>query len=240
MSCWNGHCLALTPAMQVGSVLWLDPSNLGPPGSSTNTCCDQSGDYNDAFALSPGALPEVMPNGGLMLDYGVDGAGLVVPEYPTLDLGAGDFTILMVTGFNHDEVGKTFFLKQSPPSPFPKQLVMEWMTVTPPDFSFIGDVNDTELVSSKPTAAGVERVYGLRRTGDNLQQRVNGTIVSTSVLQTPGATTDSSGDIYLGSRGPVDSETVDTIRAVIMIGGSLTNEEVGALEAWLLAAFGIS
>jgi len=241
MSCWNGHCLTLTETMQIGSVLWLDPSNLGPAGSSTNTWCDQSGDYNDAFALSAGALPKVMPSGGLMLDYGVDGAGLVVPEYPTLDFGAGDFTILMVVGFNHGGIGKTFFLKQNnPPGDFPKQLVMEWLIATPPDFSFVGFVNETEFVSSKPTGAGVERVYGLRRIGDDVQLRVNGNIVNTGTLLTRGASTDSNGNIYLGSRGGLDFETVDTIRAAIMIGGSLTDQEVGALEAWLLAAFGIT
>jgi len=197
--------------------------------------------YNDAFALSAGALPKVMPSGGLMLDYGVDGAGLVVPEYPTLDFGAGDFTILMVVGFNHGGIGKTFFLKQNnPPGDFPKQLVMEWLIATPPDFSFVGFVNETEFVSGKPTGAGVERVYGLRRIGDDVQLRVNGNIVNTGTLLTRGASTDSNGNIYLGSRGGLDFETVDTIRAAIMIGGSLTDQEVGALEAWLLAAFGIT
>jgi hypothetical protein len=221
-------------------VLWLDPSNLGPAGSTTDTWCDQSADLNDALALYPNALPKVMPSGGLTLDYGVNGAGLTVLENSTLDLGSGDFTILMVIGFNHGSAGKTFFLKQSPPSPFPQQLAMQWFMATPPNPSFTGFVNATELVSSSPTPPGDERVYGLRRSGDNLQLRVNGNIVSTSVLATPGASTDSSGNIYLGSRGGIDPETVDTIRAVIVIGGSLTDKEVGDLEAWLLAAFGIS
>jgi hypothetical protein len=226
--------------MKFGSVVWLDPSNLGPAGSTTSTWCDQSGDRNDAFVLRPNALPTVMSSGGITLDYGVEGAGLYVPENPTLDLGTGDFTVLMVTGFSHGSVGKTFFLKQGPPSPFPQQLEMEWLIATPPDFSFTGFVNATELVSSSPTPAGVERLYGLRRMGDNLELRVNGNIVSTKVLQTLGASTDNSGDIILGSRGDIDTETVDTIRAVIWISGSLKNDELGALEAWLLAAFGLS
>ena len=117
-----------------------------------------------------------------MLDYGHQSAGLVVPEVvndPSLNLGSDDFTMIDGRRIQPAQYGKTFFLKTNDDPNFPKQTAMDWGDINPtPDFSFTGDVNDTESWSRVcRRIPGSDRVYVLRKVGDNLQLRVNGNIV---------------------------------------------------------------
>ena len=57
---------------------------------------------------------------------------------------------------------------------------------------------------------------------------------------TDGQPTSNSNDLYIGTSSYLDPISVDTIRAAIVIHGSLSNDEVGQLETFFLTAFHLS
>lgn len=237
----NGKTLVLSQLLRDKLVLWLDPSNLGPVGSPVSIWCDQSGKLNDALALSDDDPPRVTEGGGVSLAYLKLSAGLFVAHSETLNFGNGEFLVLVVSGFSHPEVGKTFFKKSNDDLTFPKQVVMDWVNYVPEGRRFTGRINETFAFANMGTAPGVERLYGLRRLGETLQVRVNGVLLNPSgtTLVTPGASTDNDGGLYLGVDNDYDNNPVDTLRAVIVVRGHLEESEVGDLEAYLISAFNL-
>jgi hypothetical protein len=237
--CQGGHCLTLSPVVRSGVALWLDPSNLGPVGTDVTTWCDQSGQMNDALNFDVAAVPQVIP-GGIALPYGTLDAAFVVGDGPSIDLGADDFLILVVAGISHGTQGKSLFRKFNGDAAFPKQVALEWISQPGIGFRVTGEINETTGVSSVATDAGPVRLYGLRRANDQMEVRVNGQIVSSVPLATPGASTESDGnDVFIGEIGYGDPTSVDTLHAAVVIRGVLDSTEVAKLETYLVTAFGL-
>jgi len=236
--CQGGHCLDLSSAMQKGLSLWLDPTNLGPVGTTATIWCDQSGHMNDAYNFDVDSLPQVIP-GGLMLPYGTDDAGFVVGNDPSIDFGADDFLILVVAGITHGADGKGIFLKYDGQTTFSKQVTLQWLLVDQIGFRVTGQINDTTGISSMATDAGPIRLYGLRRAADQMEIRINGQIVDSTPLVTSGASTMNDGYVFIGEESFGDSAPVDTLHAAVVIRGSLAPNDVGTLETYLMTAFGI-
>jgi hypothetical protein len=239
MPCRNGHCLMLTEAMRNGLVLWLDPSNLGQAGSDVPIWCDQSGHQNDAYGIDDSFLPIVTRTGGLTLDYNQAGAGLEVGDDPSLNLGSDDFTILVVAGINHPNVAPTLLRKTNADFDFPKQYVLAWEANSLFELHLAGQVNETVAISNAVLTSGFERLYVLRKNGNQVEVRINGVLSGSAPLATSGASTENDGVLFIGCAGLGDSRSVDTLRAAIMIHGSLTDDEVGQLEEYLVGAFNL-
>jgi hypothetical protein len=234
--CWGGRCLNLSQAVRNNLALWLDPSNLGPPGSKVDTWCDQSGHVNDAYALFE--LPTVTAD-GIELAYGTTGAGLAIGNDPSIDFGASDFLVLIVVGITQGSEGRTIFLKSDGATMFPKQVGLEWLVSGSDGLRLMGEVNETTAVSPVATDPGPVRLYGLRRVNDQVELRINGVIVKTTPLATPGASTENGRDVFIGESGSGDPFSVNTLHAVVVIRGALDSTEVGTLEGYLLGAFGL-
>jgi hypothetical protein len=146
----------------------------------------------------------------------------------------------MVAGINQNGTGRTFFSKVSNDEVFPKQVVLKLLFYGVDGYRATGRVNDTEAIFDLPTGAGPDRVYGLRKVGNQLEVRVNGARMMTPVpVVTPGASTENSEYLFLGVSGFEDPTWVDTLRAVILIRGPLGDLDVGALENHLLTAFNL-
>jgi hypothetical protein len=232
-------CLTLPEAVRSGLALWLDPSNLGPVGSHVSTWCDQSGNMNDALAINPDALPQVSL-AGLTLAYGMSNAAFLVHNNSTIDLGAGDFLILVVAGITHVTEGHGLFNKSNGDFVFPKGVTLDWEINGVNDFRVTGQINETVTASTIGTAPGPERLYGLRRVSDHVELRINDQIVNTATaLATPGASTLNAADVYLGQYGDFDQASVDSLHAVVVVRGQLSSGDVAALETYLMQAFGL-
>ena len=173
-----------------------------------------------------------------MLPYGTDNAGFVVGNGPDIDLGADDFLLLIVAGISHSTEAKTFFRK-SDSLAFPKQAALEWLFYNPDGFRLTGEINETTVVSNVATDAGPMRLYGLRRVSERAEIRVNGQIVGSLPLATPGASTQNDSDLFIGIVGYFVPTPVDTLHAAIVVRGALDSADVGRLEAYLMQAFGL-
>ena len=238
MVCRGTQCLTLSNAVRTGTMLWLDPSNLGPVGSKVSLWCDQSGQKNHAYALGENNLPQVSRD-GVTLAYGTDDAAFVVGNSPSIDLGSDDFLILVVAGIQHGTEAKSIFRKSKGGSEDP-QVGIEWLYYPATSvFRLTGFVNETSATSLTATDAGRVRLYGLRRADENLDLRVNGQTLRSLPLVTSGASTRNESDLFLGQFGYGDPRSVDSLHAVVVIRGKLEAAEVGRLESYFVSAFGL-
>ena len=238
----NGRPFTVSDAVRAGLVLWLDSTNLGPVNSSVSIWCDQSGQQNDAYAIRDNdPLPMVIAGGGVLLPYGQQGGGLIVGDSPSLDLASDDFLVLVVAGFSHGQVFKTFFRKSNDSFTFPKQVILDWINLDTLGFRFSGHVDEATAVFDQPTPPGTERLYGLRRVGDQIQVRVNGTTISSDQVpvSTPGESITNAANLYLGASGDADDNTIDQLRAVVVVHGTLSDPDVGHLEGQLITTYNL-
>ena len=72
-----------------------------------------------------------------------------------------------------------------------------------------------------------------------MEIRINGQIVDSTPLVTPGASTSNDSYVFLGEESFGDNAPVDTLHAAVVIRGSLAPLDVGKLETYLMSAFGI-
>jgi hypothetical protein len=243
MFCQGTSCHPISDAIRSGLALWLDSSNLGPVGSRVSTWCDQSGKANHAIADNTDALPQVILQ-GVTFAYGMRNAAFYVPDSPAIDLGADDFLVLVVGGISRDQEAKSLFRKYELVGGAPKQVALEWLFQGESiGYRLVGLLNETSLVSGIATPTNLvvpERLYALRRSGDQVELRINGQIVSkVPSLGTPGASTRNEGDLYIGEWGNYNNVPIETLSAVVVVRGTTSDHDVGELEADLIEAFAL-
>lgn len=233
--CHNGSCLTLPDSIRKNLVLLLWPSNLPPVGSPVSVWQDQSGQGNDAHALYPSAPPHVIPS-GVQLDQTQPGTGFVVGNSPSLDFGAGDFAIIVVGGLSSTTARVSFFRKSDGARTNIHQISIDW--VVPPSLVGApqGAVNDTvvstDAIISQPSVGA----YTLQRAADHLELHLNGTVLASSDLSTPGASTTSAADVFVGV-GSLSGEPAASVEAVMAIRASPDSVDLKMVERFLRSVF---
>ncbi len=238
MLCHNGKCLTLPEDVRSNLVLLLWPSNLPAVGSPVSVWADQSGQANDAHALSTTARPQVIPD-GVQLDSTQSGAGFVVANSPSLDFGSGDFAVIVVAGLSSSTTPRTFFRKSDSARTNSQQISIDWVlssTSSALTGRPQGVVDDTTVLATMDVSQPSVEAYTLYRSANNLELRLNEAVLGTGDLPIPGLSTTNPEDLYLGVSGMFGSP-VDSIEAVVAIHGSIGSTELTRLEVFLRTVF---
>jgi hypothetical protein len=230
--CINGNpnCLPLPDAVRANLVLLLWPSNLPAVGEPVKTWVDQSGHHNDAQALYPSALPHVIAN-GVQLDANQVGSGFGVNNSSSLDLGSGDFTVIVVAGLASSTQNATLFVKSDRARVDSRMVALGWLLSSPTTGGPLAYVDDTKLISPIDTPQPSVDVYAIRRATDHVELRLRGTVLASADLA-PGTSTTNSENVLLGTSS-LDTAAVDSIEAVIVIKGSISAGDLDDLETFL-------
>jgi hypothetical protein len=239
MLCHNGSCLTLPADVRANLVLLLWPSNLPAVGATVTTWADQSGQGNDATALYPNLPPHVIPD-GVQLDSTQPntGTGFVVVNSPSLDFGSGDFAVIVVAGLSSSAKPLSFFRK-SEGARTSQQISLDWVlssTSSAVTGQPQGVVDGTTVPSSTDISQPAVAAYALYRSTDQVELHVNGVVLGSAELPTPGLSTTNAADLYLGVNGIVGSP-VDSIKAVVAIRGSIGSTELNQLEGFMRDVF---
>ena len=235
MLCHDGACFTLPDAVRANLVLLLWPSNLPPVGSTVSVWTDQSGQGNDAHALLPSALPRVIPD-GVQLDSTQDGSGFVAVNSPSLDFGSGDFAVIVVGGLPSTAPPVSLFRQSDGNRTNSRQIAIQWTRSTPVTGRPEGQVDDSTILGTTDISPPPVAAYGLVRSTDHIELHLNGAVVGSADLPTPGLSTSSPQDLYLGVGSTVGSPA-DSIEAVIAIRGAITSATLDDLEVFLRTVF---
>lgn len=235
MLCHNGKCLTLPQDVRSNLVLLLWPSNLPAVGSPVSVWADQSGQGNDAHALSPTAPPHVIAD-GVQLDSATPGSGFVVVNSPSLDFGSGDFAVIVVGGLSSSPAPLSFFRKSDGARSNRQQISIDWVLSSTLTGRPQGALDDTTVAASTDFSQPSVEAYTLYRSTDSLELRLNEAVIGTANLPMPGLSTTNAADLYLGVNGMVGSP-VDSIEAVVAIRGSISSTELTQLEVFLRTVF---
>jgi hypothetical protein len=237
MLCHRGNCLPLPQAIRSQLVLLLWPSNLPPVGSTVSVWADQSGQGNDATALYPSALPQVIRD-GVHLDPNQLGGGFHVANKPSLDFGSGDFAIVVVAGLSSSATPVGFFRKSDGARMDSRQISLDWVRTTSSDGEPQGAVNGAIVVPN----AGIPQfqqpsvgAYTLQRSTDHIELHLDGTVLGSNDVPA-GASTTNASDVFVGVQSAVGSPA-DSIEAVLAIRGSVGSSDLNQLESFLRTLF---
>jgi len=236
MLCHNGACFTLPDAVRANLVLLLWPSNLPPVGSTVSLWKDQSGQGNDAHALVPAALPTVIAD-GVHLDPTEPGTGFVVVNTPSLDFSSGDFAVLVVAGLASATTPYSIIEKSDGARTNSRQIAIDWILSSAATGRPHAAVDDTEILAATDVAQPSVATYTLYRSTDHVELHLNGTVLGSSDLPTPGLSTTNPDDVYIGVRS-LFSSPVDSIEAVIALRGAIDATTLRQLELFLNAGFG--
>jgi hypothetical protein len=235
MLCHNGTCFTLPDAVRSNLVLLLWPSNLPPVGSTVSLWADQSGNGNDAHALYPTALPQVIAD-GVHLDPTQTGDGFVVNNSPALDFASGDFALIAVAGLSSGMASVALVKKSDGARTNSRQITIEWTLSSPTTGRPDGVLDDTTIPASTDMAEPSVAAYTLYRSTDHIELHVNGAVVSSADLPAPGMSTTNSDDVYVGVGSMVGSPA-DSIEAVIAVRGTVGATALNQLELFLRDVF---
>jgi hypothetical protein len=233
--CHAGNCLTLPDAVRSNLVLLLWPSNLPAVGSEVSIWADQSGYGNDAHALYLSALPHVIAD-GVHLNPDQIGSGFVVGNSPSLDFASSDFAVIVVAGLSSSTEPVSFFRQSDGARSNSRQITIDWVRSSTITGRPQGTVDDTVVASGMDTTQPAVRSYALRRATDHLQLRLNGSVLGNADLPTPGASTTSTADTYVGVANILGTPA-DSIEAVIAIRGATPLTDLEQLEAFLRTVF---
>ncbi len=235
MLCHNGSCLSLSESIRKNLVLLLWPSNLPPVGSTVPVWADQSGQGNDARALSLTAAPQVFAH-GVQFDSTQAGGGFIVRNSSSLDFGSGDFAVIVVGGLSSGATPVSFFRKSDSARTNSRQISIDWGLSSSQMGGPEGAVNDTVLVATASLGQPAVYAYTLERANDHVELHVNGTVLSSADLPGPGASTSNAADAYVGVSN-VFSRPAASIEAVIAIRGQIESSDFNGLETFLRTLF---
>jgi len=227
------HCIHLSPAVQSGLVLWLDPSNLPTLKDAVTVWPDRSGQGNDARASAMNVPPTSIMNG---VAFAKDsfGAGFTVAAHPSLDFGTGDFLVLVLAAATDGTAGGFYIKTDNNVRTTSHQIVLRWtFDAALNAYQPQALVNDTALAPNAPVAAMAGMtLFGLRRVKNQIEIRVNGSPSGTAALIAPDTSTDDPNDLLLGQLGDV-GPSIDSMRAVIAIRGPIDDSDLSGLEDFL-------
>jgi hypothetical protein len=233
--CHNGACLTLPDAVRASLVLLLWPSNLPAAGSPVSVWTDQSGHGNDAHALYPTALPQVIPD-GVHLDPGQLGSGFVVANTPSLDFGAGDFAVIVTAGLSSASAPVSFFRKSDSSRQATRQISLDWTLSSATAGRPTGSVDQTLVDTTAQLAQPSVGTYTLQRSGGHVELHFDGTVLGSADLPAADESTTNADDVYVGVAGLVGSPA-DSVEAVLALRGPVSSTDLAALEHFLRTVF---
>jgi hypothetical protein len=222
-------CFPLPDAVRANIVLLLWPDNLPAVGSPVQIWHDESGYGNDAQALYMTAPPHATAN-GVQLDKTQIGSGLKVEDSSSLDLGSGDFAVIVVAGLSSGQT-TTLFSKSDGARTDSRQVELQWHQ----DIDTMGwptaSVDDALLVSEMEWSVPSFGVHCVRRRADHVELRLNKSVLKSADLS-PGTSTTNSENVWLGTAS-LSAYTVDSIGAVIILRGPVADDDLESLESFL-------
>jgi hypothetical protein len=234
--CYANSCFPLSPETRKALVLWLDPSNLPAPDAAVARWGDRSGKGNDALALSPESRPRSRGD-GVRLEPGAGGSMRIL-HAASLDFEASDFAILVVARLSATPPS-CLFKKSASDRMDTQGVAMEWAYSTPlKQTMFAPSVNNTVLETGR-TGLGdlAPHVFVLRRSGNSLEARVDGTPAGdVGTLNPPGQSVSNTSHAFLGGCGTT-SPTISTVHAAVALKGEVPLSELAKLEGFLSTAF---
>jgi hypothetical protein len=234
--CHDGSCYTIPAAIQSELVLLLWPSNLpATVGATVSVWADQSGQGNDAHALDPTALPQVISD-GVQLNSTKSGTGFVATNSASLDFGSGDFAIIVVAGLSSASTPVTLFRKSDEARTDSRQIAIDWVLSSSVTGRPQGTVDETLVPAGGDIPQPSVAAYTLYRATDHLELHLNGTVLGSADLPTPGMTTTNPEDVYLGV-GSMFGSPADSIEAVIAIRGATDAATLNQLETFLSGVF---
>jgi len=232
----NGMSFTLPAAVAANMVLLLWPDYLDAPvGSPVTVWRDESGHRNDAQATYPTTAPPHVIADGVQLDPSQVGSGFEVVNSPSLDLGSGDFAVMVVAGLLAKVNPITLFSKSDSVVTNSRKTVIRYYPSSPSTGTPQGFVDDTQIFSGTDTTQPSVGVYGLRRVADHVDLRLNAGVLMGADLPA-GASTTNSEDLYLGT-ADLETYTADSLEAVIILKGPVTDNDLNDLESYLTAVF---
>jgi hypothetical protein len=253
--CIGGACLEFTPRMQAGLMLWLDRTSMGAPGSSLLRWRDRSTTQTDAVALNSDSPPRVQADAvGPIVE--IDEPRMVLSTERPLPrrLGFDDFTVYVLVRCDARTVVGPVFSKFKPERPH------NGLTINcnhdgggvhqgPPltNNRAVARLRHDDLlpqhgqgwaVSIDTYEPGTLHLLGARRVGKTrFQLRVDGK-VQHEVNVPDAVNLDDDLPVSFGTlANQVPSPTTSFdggLAAVVVVSGQLSDEEVAALETFLL------
>jgi hypothetical protein len=229
-----------------GLALWLDGSHgLSPTAGGAPLWIDQSGQRNDAVAVGApvirpdaiGGRPAVHFNGAP--DY------LAVQDSSSLQFSTGDFVVALVAAHTTPTTGMwgygLFYSKQEQDPPFPgPALVANTVNRTGQIEAQVAlDTPSLILTAGADYNKGQPLFLTMHRSGATLDLRVNG--ADAGSVTGPGAALDVSAagqPLYLGG-SPKAQGMVGDLAEVVAIKGAVSDADIGALEAYFRAKYGL-
>jgi hypothetical protein len=228
-------CFPLPDPVRANIVLLLWPDSLPTAGSPVTIWRDESGHNNNAYATYPATAPPHVIADGVQLDTTQVGSGFEVQDSPTLDLGSGDFAIIVVAGLSAQSDTITLFAKADGVRTDSRKVMLRYFPTSPSTGVPQGFVDDTELTSTAEISEPSVGVYDLRRTGDHVDVRFNGIPQVSADLPT-GISTTNTETLYLGTAN-IGTYTADTLEAAIIVRGSIASTDLDNLESYLTMLF---
>jgi hypothetical protein len=257
--CVGAECLVLPDRLRRSLVLWADRVSMPPPGGSVMRWLDRSGLGNDIRAHNLFSLPRVQRDTvGPIIEIDEPGHVLRTAAGPELQLGAKDFTVMVLARCDARTTVGTLFNKETgdrprsaielycnhsaqealPPGPLVRNRM--FLKVTD-DVALTGPAKGA-VASQRTFEPGALHLVVARRTERNrLQLRVDGQLEAEVLIAADTNLYDQQ-PAFVGapfSTLPgINTEFDGGLAAVILVRGPLLDAEVEALEAFVLRTMG--
>lgn len=252
--CIGNECLAFTPRVQAGLLLWLDRTTLGAPGTRLERWRDRSPNQTDVVAVNADSPPRVqLDEVGPIAE--IDEERMVLATERALErrLGFEDFVVYVLARCDaRTGIGSLFYKSNATRPARDMNLycnhdgagVLQGLEPVPN--RAIARIRNDDLVggfagiavSTETYPPDTLHLYGARRVGKTrFQLRVDGKVQSEVPIPDT-MNLDDNRPISVGSlRDDRPSPTTSFdggIAAVVVVSGPLTDQEVADLEAFLL------
>jgi hypothetical protein len=220
--------------MRQSLVLWLDPSTLPAKDMPVTRWPDRSREANDAVPLPVQTPPRSRGDG---LELSAQGGGpLFILHDPSLNLDAGDFTIVVVA-----RVAPTppscLLAKASFDRANPRGVVMGWTYSTElMRTTYRASLNGTSLTSKGESPGDLApHLFVLRREGDAAETRIDGRRTElVPVARNESVSTEE--NAFLGSCGSTGAP-ISVLHAAVVFRGPIPVNDLALLEGFLVGSF---
>ena len=143
--------------------------------------------------LYPTAPPHVIAD-GVQLDPNQLGSGFVVGNSPSLDFGSGDFAVIVVGGLSSGATPVTFFRKSDGARTNSRQISIDWVLSSSAAGQPEGAVDDTVVSTDWTSRSPRSAPTPSSELTDHVELHLNGTVLGSADLPTPGASTSNAAD----------------------------------------------
>jgi hypothetical protein len=254
--CIGSSCLELGLRLQTGLLIWADRTSMAMPGFPLTRWRDRSPRGNDFLPVNRETPPKVQRDEvGSLVE--IDDPGMVISTaLAGTALDREDFTILVLARCDAPTVQGPVFIKQSSIRPrtgvaiYCNSYALEVMPQSPAPNRIFAKILHDELIpfpgggiASRDTyGPGVLRLIGLRRVArTRLELRVDGAVQGETSIPEMVSLVDTL-PAHVGSPPFVSPPAMTNfnggLAAVVVVRGPLTDDEVAALEKFLMSTSG--